>query len=140
MVDTRREFVTVLAREDLDVNDLALLAMRNFQTRVAYFARLLAEDRAEQPLLSRQLGLTLGRDLAHEDVFRANFRTDANDAALVEVLERVFADVGDVAGNLFGAELGIACLALILFDVNRGEAIFFHHAFADKNGVLVVVA
>src|SRR5580698_3371114 len=88
MVDTRREFVTVLAREDLDVNDLALLAMRNFQTRVAYFARLLAEDRAEQPLLSRQLGLTLGRDLAHEDVFRANFRTDENGVLVVVAFPR----------------------------------------------------
>ena len=70
MVDAGRELVAVFAREDLDVDDLALFAVRNFERGVAHFARLLAEDRAQQALLGRQLGLALGRDLADEDVFR----------------------------------------------------------------------
>jgi len=46
MVDARRELVAVFAREALDVDDLAFFTVRNFQRRVAHFARLLAEDRA----------------------------------------------------------------------------------------------
>ena len=111
-----------------------------FSAGVAHFARLLAEDRAQQPLLGRQLGLALGRDLADENVFRAHLGADADDAALVEILERVFADVGNVARDLFGPELRVARFALVLLDVNRGEAIFLDHALADENGVFVVVA
>ena len=48
---------------------------------------------------------------------------DADDAALVEVLERLLADVGDVAGDLLGAELGVAGLDLELLDVDRGEEV-----------------
>ena len=140
MVDAGRELVAVFAREHLDVDDLALLAVRHFEAGVAHFARLLAEDRAQQPLLGRQLGLALGRHLADENVLGAHFRADADDAALVEILERVFADVGDVARDLFGPELRIARFALVLLDVNRGEAIFLDHALADEDGVFVVVA
>ena len=69
-----------------------------------------------------------------------NLGADANDAALVEILERIFADVGDVARDLFGPELRIARFALVLFDVNRGEAVVLDHALADQDGVFVVVA
>ena len=40
---------------------------------------------------------------------------------LVEVLEGLLADVGNVAGDLFLAELGVAGDALELLDVDRGE-------------------
>ena len=130
MVDARRQLVAVLAREHLDVDDLAFFAVRHFQRGVAHFARLLAEDRAQQALFRRQLGLALGRDLADEDVFRADLGADADDAALVEILERVFTDVGNVARDLFGPELGVARFALVLLDVNRGEAVFLDHALA----------
>ena len=140
MVHARREFVAVLAREHLDVDDLAFFAVRNFERGVAHFARLLTEDRAQQALFRRQLGLALGRDLADEDVFRTNLGADADDAALVEILERIFADVGNVARDLFGSELRVARFALVLFDVNRGEAIFLDHALADEDRVFVVVA
>ena len=140
MVDAGREFVAVLAREHLDVDDLALFAVRHFQRGVAHFARLLAEDRAQQALLGRQLGLALGRDLTDEDVFGANLGADADDAVLVEILERIFADVGDVARDLFGPELRVAGFALVLLDVDRGEAIVLDHALADQDRVFVVVA
>ena len=44
-----------------------------------------AEDGVQQLLLGRQLGLALGRDLADQDVARADPRADADDAVLVEV-------------------------------------------------------
>ena len=42
---------------------------------------------------------------------------------LVEVLERLVADVRDVARDLFRAELGVARDALELLDVHRGEEV-----------------
>ena len=91
LVDARRQLVTVVAREHANVDHLAALAVRHLEARVADLACLLTEDRAQQALFRRQLGLALGRDLADEDVARADLGTDADDAALVEVLEDVLA-------------------------------------------------
>jgi hypothetical protein len=110
------------------------------QRAVAHVARLLAEDRAEELLLGRELGLALRRDLPDEDVARLHLGADAHDAGLVEVLEGLFAHVGDVAGDLFLAELGVAGDALELLDVDRGEDVLLGDALGDEDRVLEVVA
>ena len=76
-----------LAREDPHVDDDALDARRAGQRRVLHVAGLLAEDRAQQLLFRRELGLALRRDLADEDVARLDVRADADDAALVEIAQ-----------------------------------------------------
>ena len=63
-----------LAGEDLDADDDALDARRADERRVAHVAGLLAEDRAQQLLFRRQLGLALRRDLADQDVARLDRR------------------------------------------------------------------
>ena len=82
--------------------------MRHLEGGIAHLACLLAEDRAQQALLRSQIGLALGRDLADQNIAGVDLRADADDAALVEVLESVLADVGNVARDLLGAELSIA--------------------------------
>ena len=129
-----------LAGEDLGVDDDALHARRNAQRAVAHVAGLLAEDRAEQLLFGRELGLALRRDLADEDVARLHLGADADDARLVEVLEGLLADVRDVARDLFLAELGVAGDALELLDVDRGEDVVLDDALGDEDRVLEVVA
>ena len=59
-----------------------------------------------------------------------DFGADADDAALVEVLEGLFADVRDVAGDFFLAELRVASDALELLDVDRGEDVVLRDALA----------
>src|SRR6266550_88629 len=140
LVDARAELVLVVAREDLDVDHDAALAVRHAQARVAHLARLLAEDRAQQALFRRQLGLAFRRDLAHQDVALLDFGADVDDAALVEVAQRVVCDVGDVAGDLLGAELRLASLGLVLLDVDRGVHVFFHDPLREQDRVLEVVA
>ena len=114
--------------------------MRHLQRGVAHLARLLTEDRAQQPLLRRQLGLALGRDLADQDVAGADLGADADDAALVEVGEDLLGDVRDVAGDLLRAQLGVAGVDLVLLDVDRGEHVVLHEALAQDDRVFVVVA
>src|SRR6185503_10681825 len=98
-----RQLVVRVPAEHLHVDDLAALAVRDAQRRVLHLARLLTEDRAQQLLLRRQLGLALRRDLANEDVAGIDLRTDADDAVLVEVPQRLFTDVRDVARDLLRA-------------------------------------
>ena len=140
LVDARRQLVGVVAGEDPDVDDLAGLAVGNLEARVADVAGLLAEDRPQQPLLGRELGLALRRDLADEDVAGADLGADADDAALVEVGEDLLGEVRDVPGDLLGAELGVAGVDLVLLDVDRGEHVVAHETLGEDDGVLVVVA
>src|SRR5439155_7838460 len=126
LIHSGRELVTVVAAEYAHVADLAGLAVRNLQARVAHFTRLLTEDRAQQPLLGRQLRLALGSHLADQDVARADLGTDANDAALVEVLQDVLTEVRDIARDLLGAELRVARVDLVLLDVDRREHVVLH--------------
>src|SRR4029079_16409956 len=139
-VDARLEVVVQLAPELADLDHLAALAVGQAQAGVLHLARLLTEDRAEQALLRGQLGLALGRDLADQDVAGADLGADVDDALLVEVLEGLLADVGDVAGDLLGPELGVPGLDLVLLDVDAGEQVVAHEAVADDDRVLVVAA
>src|SRR5207244_5095381 len=108
LVDTRRQVVVARAAEGLDVDDDAALAVRDLERGVADLARLLLEDRADQLLLGGQLGLALRGHLADEEVAGADLGADADDAALVEVLERLLRAVRDVAGDLLVPQLGRA--------------------------------
>ena len=128
-----------LAAEDFDVDDGALDARRAVEGGVANVAGLFAEDGAEQFLFRGQRGFALGRDLADQDVAGANGGADADDAALVEIAQERFADVGDIARDFFGAELGVAGLDFELLDVDGGVVILFDQLFADQDGVFKVV-
>ena len=139
-IDARLEVVVPLASELPDLDHLAPLAMRQAERAVLHLASLLAEDRPQQALLRGQLGLALGRDLADEDVARPDLRADVDDALLVEVLEGLLADVGDVPGDLLGPELRVARLDLVLLDVDAGEEVVADEPIADDDGVLVVAA
>jgi hypothetical protein len=105
VVDARRQVVARLAAEGETSMTTPALAVRHLQRRVADLARLLLEDRADQLLLRRQLGLALRRDLADEQVARADLGADADDAALVEVAQGSPRAVRDVARDLLVAEL-----------------------------------
>src|SRR3954469_14927703 len=121
LVDARRQLVAVVAGEHAHVDDLAGLAVRHLQARVANLTRLLTEDRAQQALFRRELGLALRRDLADEDVARADLGPHADDPAVVEVFQELFRHVRDVARDLFRTELGVARFDLVLLDVARGQ-------------------
>src|SRR5207244_7359149 len=124
-----------LARERLDVDDLAALTVRDLERGVADLARLLLEDRANQLLLGGQLGLALRRDLADEQVARADLGADADDAAVVEVLQRLLGTVRDVARDLLVAELRRAGVDLVLVDVDRGGHLILDEALRAHDRV-----
>ena len=140
IVDARRQVVARGAAERLDVDDDAALAVRDLQARVADLARLLLEDRADQLLLGGELGLALGRDLADQQIARLDLGADADDAAVVEVAQRLLGAVRDVARDLLVTELRGAGVDLVLLDVDRGQLVVLHEAAAEDDRVLEVVA
>ena len=92
-VDARRQLGVILAVEHLHIDDDAFLAVRHLQRGIANLAGLLAEDGAQQALLSGQLGLALRGNLADEDIARMHFRAHADDALGIQIAQRVVADV-----------------------------------------------
>ena len=80
-----------------------------------------------------------GRDLADQDVARLHVGADPHDAALVEVHQRLFGDVRDLARDLFLPALGVADVQLELLDVDRRVDVVLHQALGEHDGVLEVV-
>ncbi len=114
--------------------------MRHFKRGVSYFSRLLSENSAKKPFLRGKLRLALRRDLADKNISCTDLRSDSYDSSLVEIFQSVVAHAGHVSCYLFGSELGIPCLSLILLYMNRRIYVVSHKSFAQKNGVLVVIA
>ena len=140
LVDPGREIVLLVAGEDLDIHDDTALTVRNTERGVADFSCLLAEDGAQQSLFCGKFGLALRRDLTDEDVARTDFRTDLDDTVGVQILQRVVADIRNLAGDDFFAELGIAGFVRVLLNVDRGVHIVADEALIEQDCVLVVVA
>ena len=128
------------AAEPLGVDDDALDARGDLQRVVLDVLAGAAEDRVQQLLFGGQLALALGRDLADQDVSRLDVGADPDHAVVVEVPQRLLRDVGDVAGELLAAQLGLADLDLELLDVDRGVDVVPHQLLADDDRVLEVVA
>ena len=93
----------------------------------------------QQLLLGRQLGLALWADLADEDVARPDAGADADHAVLVQVVEHLLRDIGDVACELLAAELGLAHLDVERVDVDGREDIVLDQPLGDDDGILEVV-
>ena len=56
-----------------------------------------------------------------------------------EILQRFIAEVRDVARDFFRPELRVARADFEFIDVDRGEHVVFHDAFADQDRVLEVI-
>src|SRR5581483_7640507 len=128
------------AGEDLHIDHRAADAGGHAQRGVLNVGRLLAENRAQQLLFRRELGLALRRHLADQHIARFDFGADVDDARLVQPDELRLGEVRDVAGNLFGPELRVPRDDGELLDVDRGEAVVGHHPLADQDRVLEVEA
>ena len=140
LTHTGLQLVAVFRGKDLDIHNDAVCAVGHTQRGVAHLAGLLTEDGAQQALLSSQLGLALRGDLTDQNIAALDLGTDADDAALVQILQGILRNIGDVAGDFLGSQLGIAALGLVLLDVDGGVHVLTHDLLVQQDGVLVVVA
>ena len=141
-LDRQRTLVLVdaVAVEHADLDDRALHARRHPQRGVTHVRGFLAEDGAEQLLFRRHRALALRRDLADQDVAGAHFRADIDDAGFVEVLQRLFRHVRNVARDFLRPQLGVAGHHLELLDMDRGEDVLLHDPLGEQDRVFEVVA
>src|SRR5688572_4235998 len=133
-------FLGAFAREDLHVHDDAFDSRRADQRRIADITSLFTEDRAEEFLFRRQLGLAFRRHLSDQNVAGLHVGTDSNDACLIEILQERLADVGDVAGDFLRTKLGIAGFDFKFLDMDRRVVVVLHEALRHQNCVFKVVS
>ena len=128
------------AREYLHVDHRPRDTRGHAQRRIFHVGGLLAENGTQQLFFRRELGLALRRHFTHEYVARLDLGADVHDARFVEARQLRFAQRADIAGNLFGAELGVARHDRQFLDMDRGVTVVGDDAFRDQNRILVVVA
>src|SRR2546425_4628074 len=112
--------------------------MRYAQRGILHLTGLLTEDGPQQFLFSRQFRLTFRRDLTNQDILRPYLSTHIDDAALIEVTQSLFTNIGNVPRDLLGSQLGIARINLVFLNVYRREVVFTHYTLTDENGVFIV--
>ena len=140
--DLQGTFVLVdaMAVEDSHLDNRTGNAGRQLQRRIAHVRCLFTEDGAQQFFFRRHRRFTLGGDLADQDIARLHFGADIDNAGLVEVAQRFLTDIGNVAGDVLGAELGISGHHFEFFDVDRGEDVFLDDLLVDQDRIFVIVA
>ncbi len=134
------QFVALRAREHLNADDAAALAVRERERCIADIPRFFPEYGAQEPFLRRQLGLALGRGLADEDIAGMDFSADTDNAFLIQILQLLFRNIGNIIGRLLGTELGVAHGNGVVLNMQRGKNIVFHQALRNNDGVLIVPA
>ena len=125
--------VHAMAVEHAHFDDGALNARGHAQRSVAHVRSLFAKDGAQKLFFRRHRAFALGRDLADENVARPHFRADIDDAGFVEILQRLFRDVGNVAGDFFRTELGVARHHLEFIDMDRSEDVFLDDLLVEQD-------
>ena len=128
------------AGKNLGVNDNSFHPGRNPQRGIFHIAGLFTEYGPQQFFFRRQLGFPLGGDFADQDIPRADFGTQPDNAAVVKILQRFFAHIGDIPGNLFLAELGIPGHDFKFLNVHRSIDAVSDQTFADQNRVFEIIA
>ena len=129
LIDAGRQLVVILSGEDTRLNDDTVFTVRNLERGISDLSCLLTKNRAEQTFLGRKLGLALRRNLADQDIAGTDLGTDADDAALIQILQRVIADAGYILGDLLRSEFCVTGFTFIFLNVNGCIYVIADHTF-----------
>ncbi|GFI65631.1 hypothetical protein IMSAG185_01234 [Lachnospiraceae bacterium] len=80
------QLIAVFPCKHLGIHHNTILAVRNLQRGISDLSGLLSEYGTQQPLLRSELRLSLGRHLTHQNIAGTHFRSDADDASVVQIL------------------------------------------------------
>ena len=118
LIHSRRQFVTVFTGKHFDTDDNTGFTVGHTQRTVPFLTGLFVKYGTYKTFFRRQLGFTLRCNFSYKDITGAYFRTDPDDTALIQVFARRFRNVGDVPGDLFRSQLGVAGITVIFFNMN----------------------
>ncbi len=132
-------FVESFARKNLDIDYDTFHSRRHGQRCILHIASLLTKDRTEQFFFRGQLGFPFRRHLSYQNIARLYFGTDPDNPTLIQISQRLFADIRNISRDIFLPQLGIPGFHLELFDMDRREGVLADQFFTEQYGVLEVV-
>src|SRR5258706_750760 len=112
--------------------------MWHTQGCVFHIAGFLAENSAQEAFFRSKLFFTFWSDLANENIIWTDFCTNANDAILIEVFNRVLTYIRNVTRDLFRSKFCIARFHFIFFKMDGCKAIFLDKPFRKQNRIFKV--
>ncbi len=133
-------FIEPLAGKHAHPNHSAFDAGGNREGSVAHIPRLFSEDRLQKLFLRAQLGFPFRGDLPNQIIAGLYLGADADNPALIQVFQRFFPHIRDVARHFFLPLFRVARLYLEFFNMDGGESILFDQPLADNNGILKIIA
>src|SRR5210317_1069571 len=128
-----------MAVEHAYLNNGTIVTWFHTQGCIANIRCFLTKNGAQQFFLWRHWAFTLGGDFTHQDVTWLNIGTDINDTRFVQITQRFFADVWNVACDFLWSQFRITGGDFEFFDVDRCEYVITRNAFGNQNRVFVVV-
>src|SRR3990172_6518642 len=133
-------FLHTLAGKDLHVHDDSFDAGWTTERCVPNIAGFLAEDGAQQLFLRGELSFTFGGHLAHQDVAGLHIGADPDDAGLVQIRQKPFGHIGNIASDLLRPELGVSSLGVELLDMDRSVSVRLDELLRHQDRVFEVVS
>ena len=117
--------------KDAHFDDCTKITGLHTQRCIAHVRSFLTKDGAQQFFFWRHRAFALGCDLADKNVTGFNIRTDVNDASLVEVAQRFFTNVRDIACDFLWPQLCITGGDFEFLDVDRSKHVVTRYTFRD---------
>src|SRR5581483_307130 len=126
-------FFLALAGENFHIDYHALDSGGAVERSIAYVSGFFTEDRSQQLLFRRELGLAFWCDLAHQNVALLDVCANADHAGFIQIAQRGFADIWNVARDFLWSKFRIARLDLEFLNMDRGVVILLHQLFGDED-------
>ena len=128
-VYARGQFIAVFAAEHFNANDFTSFTVGNTQGAVANFTSFFTEDCTEQTFFSGKFSFAFRSNFTNQNIARAYFSTNADNATFIQIFQSFFRNVGDFAGDFFFTQFGIASIAVVFFNMNRSKYVSFDQIF-----------
>ena len=125
--------------EEFLIDNDTLLRRRNLKRGVLDITGLVSEDCTEQFFLGSRVCFAFRCDFSNQYVAFLDFSTDTDDTVLIEILDGIVADIGDITCEFLSATLSFTHLGSEFLDMDGGENILAHDTLGNHYGVLEVI-
>ena len=92
----------------LHINHRAAHAGGHAQRGVFHIGCFFAENRTQKLFFRRELGFAFRGNFAHQHIAGFHFRTDIHNTRFIQAVLHALREVGNIAGDVFRTQLGVA--------------------------------
>ncbi len=133
-------FVALRPGKQLGVDDYPFQGGRRFHGSILHVTGFVAEDGPQQFFFRGRVSFSFRRYFADQDIPFLYFRTDPDDAVLVEVFHGFLTDIRYFRCKLLFAAFRVAYFQFKFFHVNGSINIIAHDPFGNDDSILKIIS